>query len=157
MKSFYLPALILILFTLLETLCCTYLLENGKNIELISILYFVSGIILGVFPMIEFKYISNFSQQKLHLFSRINKIILWSFFVFIAGYFIFFSHAIMETIIIDYKVSDMLPQIKIMCQRLINGEKIYAPIQNIWDGKNPPYLPLMWLPFVPAELLQIDL
>jgi hypothetical protein len=58
---------------------------------------------------------------------------------------------------IDYKFADMLPLIKIACERFLHGEAVYRPVPQVWGGENIPYLPAMWLPFAPALLLQADM
>ncbi len=155
LKSFPPFILLLIVFTLVETLCCTYLLENGKRIDIIAIMYFITGLGIALIPMLAPKKNKLFnSSNKFNI--RTNKILLYSFFTFIVLYFSFFMTGIMRSHSLDYKISDTLPQIKEMCSRLLSGEKIYAPIPEIWDGKQPPYMPMMWLPFTVAEYLGID-
>ena len=154
-KLFPLSALLLIVFTVIETLCCTYLLENRVRIDIVAIAYFIAGIGIAILPMFPIKNkFSDPSENKSIL--RFNKILLYAFFGFISLYLIFFASGIMQSITLDYKHSDTLPQIKVMCQRLLSGEKVYAPIPEIWDGKQPPYMPLMWIPFTAAEFLGVD-
>lgn len=59
----------------------------------------------------------------------------------------------------DYHDADMLPIIKIMNRRLINGQRLYVydTIPEIWKGIQPVYLPAMWMPFGIPTLLNIDL
>jgi hypothetical protein len=59
----------------------------------------------------------------------------------------------------DVNYADMLPIIKVMGQRFINGEsrQVYDIIPWIWKGVQPIYLPAMWLPFVPAVVLDLDM
>lgn len=58
---------------------------------------------------------------------------------------------------LDYTHADMLPVIKIMCQRWLSGSGVYSLIPEIWGGVMPVYLPAMWLPFVPAVLFDFDM
>jgi hypothetical protein len=53
----------------------------------------------------------------------------------------------------------MLPVIKVMNERLLQGHwnQVYDPIQEIWNGTRPIYLPAMWLPYLPAVAMQADL
>ncbi len=156
LKSFPIYTILLIVFTLVETLCCTYLLENGNRIDIVAITYFIAGLGIAIIPMIPIKEkIKPPSSNKFTF--RFNRILLYSFFAFIVIYFIFFMTGIMQNHVLDHRFSDTLPQIKVMCNRLLSGEKIYAPIPEIWDGKQPPYMPLMWLPFTAAEYLGIDI
>jgi hypothetical protein len=60
---------------------------------------------------------------------------------------------------IDITNADMLPIIKVMGERFIAGQRshVYDPIPSIWHGAQPIYLPAMWLPYVPAIALGIDI
>jgi hypothetical protein len=60
---------------------------------------------------------------------------------------------------IDIANADMLPIIKVMGQRFIAGQHshIYDPIPSIWHGAQPIYLPAMWLPYVPAIAMGVDM
>jgi hypothetical protein len=60
---------------------------------------------------------------------------------------------------IDITNADMLPIIKVMGERFIAGQHshVYDPIPSIWHGAQPIYLPAMWLPYVPAIALGIDI
>jgi len=51
----------------------------------------------------------------------------------------------------------MLPLIRAACQRWLNHERVYTPVQEVWGGESIPYLPAMWMPFVPSVLLGIDM
>jgi hypothetical protein len=64
----------------------------------------------------------------------------------------------MNTNPMDYHNADMLPVIKTMNQRFLNGQwkHVYDNIPEIWNGSQPIYLPAMWLPFAPAVALNID-
>ena len=60
---------------------------------------------------------------------------------------------------IDITNADMLPIIKVMAERFLAGQHshVYDPIPAIWHGAQPIYLPAMWLPYVPAIALGIDM
>ncbi len=58
---------------------------------------------------------------------------------------------------LDFRIADMLPVIEIMNQRLLNMADPYAPISEIWSGIQPIYLPALWMAFLPAELVGMDL
>ncbi len=60
---------------------------------------------------------------------------------------------------LDIANADMLPIIKVMGERFIAGQHshIYDPIPWIWGGTKPIYLPAMWLPYVPAIAMGIDM
>ncbi|HVS97433.1 MAG TPA: hypothetical protein VHE54_13160 [Puia sp.] len=60
---------------------------------------------------------------------------------------------------IDITNADMLPIIRVMGERFIAGRhgQVYDIIPWIWHGTQPIYLPAMWLPYVPAIALGIDM
>jgi hypothetical protein len=51
----------------------------------------------------------------------------------------------------------MLPIMKIMAERFVNGENPYQKINEIWGGMEPIYLPAMWLWYSLSIILKIDL
>lgn len=58
---------------------------------------------------------------------------------------------------LDYIQADMLPVIRIMGERWLNGSEIYVPIEEIWAGMRPIYLPAMWLPYAAGVWLATDI
>jgi hypothetical protein len=60
---------------------------------------------------------------------------------------------------LDYSYADMLPIIRVMNQRFLEGHwrQVYDPIPEIWGGVRPIYLPAMWLPFSVSLLLPMDM
>lgn len=156
MKS-YAPIAILSIAVFIETYTSTYLLYDGKDIPLVSIAYFISGIVIGLLPILPVSKPTTTSSSRSRLFKRINCLALLLFFIGASFFFIWHFIDTLNVIHIDYHYSDNLPQIKVMCQRFLHNEKVYAPIQEIWKGKKPPYMPLMWLPFTVAEFGGIDI
>lgn len=76
-------------------------------------------------------------------------IILWGLLTLVA---IIWAHFIYQANPIDITKSDILPLIKeVYYNRFIHGEFVYGNVQG-YDYKDwtPNYLPLHWLPFVPA-------
>ena len=57
---------------------------------------------------------------------------------------------------VNVHVSDILPTIQTMNQRLLDGQYPYALIQDFGYDLSPTYLPLMWMPFLPATALHLD-
>jgi len=57
---------------------------------------------------------------------------------------------------IDIRLSDILPTIQVMNHRLMAGQYPYSLIQDFGYDLNPTYLPLMWMPFLPAEWFDFD-
>ena len=147
--------IILLSAFLIETLCITYLLKTEKLASIISIVYFISGIIIG-------KIILFFPEPAKSIFRFENKpyTFLKIFLITTAGILIcYYSISIMNDNLFDYHNADMLPVIKKMDQRFLSGQwrHVYDTIPEIWNGSNPIYLPAMWLPFTPAVIFHIDL
>jgi len=66
---------------------------------------------------------------------------------------------IMDRTPLQIEYADMLPIIKTMCRRFLNGEwkQVYRPIPSIWNGVQPIYLPALWAPFISALIFDFDL
>ncbi|MBK9454104.1 MAG: hypothetical protein IPO24_00280 [Bacteroidetes bacterium] len=146
----------LLLFTIAETLCCTYVLRSPVDAELVAIIYFVSGLAIGILPLLP-KQTFAITPAEAEAKQKINRWLIPGAFILLGGFFVLHAVSIINAMPIDVVAADMLPQIEVMCQRLIDGEKIYAPIMEIWNGKQPPYMPLMWLPFTFAQWAGIDI
>jgi hypothetical protein len=52
--------------------------------------------------------------------------------------------------------SDIIPLIGVMSKRFLAGERVYEPVTDFGYAMFPNYLPLTWLPFTIADLLQVD-
>jgi hypothetical protein len=63
---------------------------------------------------------------------------------------------IIQTTPIDVKYSDIIPLVAKMANRFLNGEFVYAVINDWGYELYPTYLTLQWLPFSLAELLNMD-
>ncbi len=57
---------------------------------------------------------------------------------------------------VDPKSSDIIPSLEAYVRRLLNGDKVYAPIEFPGWSVNPTYFPLLWFPYTFSELLHID-
>jgi hypothetical protein len=57
---------------------------------------------------------------------------------------------------IDVRLSDVLPTIQVMDRRLLQGEYPYQLITEFGYDLSPTYLPMMWLPFLPAAVAGFD-
>ncbi len=149
------PVFFLTFFTLTETLCCTYIFKSDVNTEPVAISYFLMGLAVGIFPLLMKT--DSIAPVENKTYQTINQWLVPAAFLLIAIYFVYLIRTIFQTWEINIYFADMLPQIKVMCQRLIDGKKIYAPIMEIWNGKPPPYLPMMWLPFTFTQWAGIDI
>jgi hypothetical protein len=147
---------ILIAFAV-ETLSATWFLKIPGWAPLFSILYLASGIAIAgmllYFPAIRLPspgpkpWRSAINQRRL----VITGLIALALYSWCLHWF--------DDWPIDVSNADMLPIIKVMGERFIAGQHshIYDPIPSIWHGALPIYLPAMWLPYVPALALGIDM
>lgn len=68
----------------------------------------------------------------------------------------FYFHREISRIPIDVHISDIIPTIQVLDQRLLSGSYPYAVITSFGYELHPTYLPMMWLPFLPAALFHFD-
>ena len=68
----------------------------------------------------------------------------------------FHFHREISVIPIDMSLSDIVPTIQIMNQRLIDGQYLYGIIKDFGYDLSPTYLPMMYLPFLPAAIFHFD-
>ncbi|OON70803.1 hypothetical protein [Hymenobacter sp. CRA2] len=54
------------------------------------------------------------------------------------------------------ETSDVIPSIEIYLRRLQNGETVYTLIKDFGYDLSPTYLPMMWLPFLIPDSLNMD-
>lgn len=95
--------------------------------------------------------------------SRIKRtllMLLFAIFIIIAGLLLSF---IFKSNPIQVAFSDIIPQVATMVNRFLSGEFPYQTITQ-WENSDfsenlpmaPTYLPLQWMPFIPAALLHFD-
>ena len=116
-----------------------------------SIAYFVAGLCIALLPLIRVKpntrwYISAWVVKGIKMLG----LLLIGLFLFVEAKDVF------AKVPVDYHWADMLPIMKIMCQRLVDGKEVYAIIEQIWGGIEPIYLPAIWLPLLPATVMEVD-
>jgi hypothetical protein len=140
-----------------ETLCVTWGLKIAQWVPFFSILYFLSGIgiagLLLYFPLIKFPA----PGRKAHTRPRNHyRLIITGLLALIMYSWCRYWFGEMP---IDITTADMLPIIKVMGERFIAGQHshIYDSIPWIWHGTQPIYLPAMWLPYVPAIAIGVDM
>ena len=150
--------LILVALFLLETLCVTFFLNIKTAMPFVSVLYTFSGlaivfvILKNKFKAISYKYeLKNIYGKNMQYKILISAIVMIVMYRFSKEYFFYNP--------LNYKESDMLPIIKIMCERFINLKlsDVYKPINEIWGGTKPIYLPALWMPFSIPTILHIDI
>jgi hypothetical protein len=145
----------LLLFSLAaETFLGSYGLLIGEQTAFVSILYLIASLcftfsilIAGRAKLPGFRDLKNDSKFKFPL------LVLMILLAFIT------SRYWLDQIPLDPDFADMLPIIKVMNERFLNGEwkHVYDPIPQIWNGVLPIYLPAMWVPYAPAIMFKLDL
>ncbi|HTI12326.1 MAG TPA: hypothetical protein VL832_27325 [Puia sp.] len=152
----YLLTAILIAFAA-ETLSVTWFEKFAGWAPVFSILYFLSGISFAVlllsFPVVQMprQGLSGWNTHVNHYRLIIIGLIALAMYSWCKYWF--------EEIPIDISNADMLPIIKVMGDRFVAGHhrQVYDTIPWIWNGIQPIYLPAMWLPYVPAIAMGIDI
>jgi len=140
---------------IIETLCATYLLKHPRYSSGISIVYFLSGILISFLllflPQVRFK-----NQDAGSPFVRYASLIL---ILFTAVYCFYYTRYWIGTTPLSYEYADMLPMIKVMDERFLSGHinQVYQPIPEIWGGAQSAYFPAMWLPYCAGVIANIDL
>jgi hypothetical protein len=147
----------LLFFFAIETLSVTWLLKIPGWGPFFSLVYFSSGIgiafgltrapDLRLPPLAKKAWSFPVNHYRL-IITGLLLLAAWSWCVY---WF--------EEMPIDITNADMLPIIKVMGERFIAGQHshVYDPIPWIWKGTQPIYLPAMWLPYVPAIFLGVDM
>ena len=69
---------------------------------------------------------------------------------------VFWLKNIFEAFPIDAAQSDIIPSLEYYVRRFLSGETVYKPMPFAGYEVNPTYFPLLWLPYVFSEILQID-
>jgi hypothetical protein len=141
---------------LIETFCVTYAFNFPVLTPVTTIIYFLSGLLIA--SMILF--LPDATSQagvRIQLF-RFNGFKILTMGIMGLLMIHFASNCFSDNPILT-KEADMLPVMKEMAQRFINGhwKEVYNTISQIWGGMKPIYLPAMWLPFALPTALQADI
>jgi hypothetical protein len=140
-----------------ETLSATWFLKIPGAPPYLSIVYFLSGISIS-FLLLRLRRLSLPPLDRRSWNTPVNHyrlitaglvaLAIWSW----CQYWF-------DEMPIDIANADMLPIIRVMGERFIAGKQshIYDIIPWIWHGTQPIYLPAMWLPYVPAIALGMDM
>lgn len=149
--------LLLFLCVLLETIAHVIGVVRWDNIQLTTIVYFVSGIFIAVIPLIKYPKVTQLATRRENTqpLNRFFYILIATFYIFLIPHIWQWASDLFVRHTIDY-ASDMLIIIKTMCERFLEGTYVYE-ILPIWDGTEPIYLPAMWLPFLPCVFLDFDI
>lgn len=147
---------ILAILFVIECICVTYSLKFPLIIPITTIIYFIVGVtisilILNIRATVD---LTTFSQIK-----PVN-ISVYKFLVTIglAICMYHFTNELINQNPLSYYDADMLPIMKIMSSRFLNGNwsMVYKPIPEIWNGIQPIYLPGMWMPFIISVKFDFD-
>ena len=138
----------------IETLCATYFLKLQVLAGFASILYFLSGIGIAVIIL----FLPKAKNPAFNVSSSYQNYFRFFLIASIAVFLYWLSNSIINENSLDFHNADMLPVIKKMDQRFLNGQwkHVYDNIPELWNGTQPIYLPAMWVPFAPAVALNID-
>ncbi len=146
----YLNILIILFVTEYLTLC---LHKIVPIVGVVSIIHFVIGIAFIVIALQA----KTFSFKNANTAGKSTQIFNISAGILVVMIFYHFLKRSFNEVPIDYQLADMLPVIRIMCDRYLTGGEPYAMIYEIWDGTKPIYLPAMWMPFILAVISDIDM
>jgi hypothetical protein len=139
----------------LQALCSTLFLKIEDFHAVNSVLFFVSGLTISFLLL----FLRRHDQKNESLISR-RGILILSFMMLpllVISYSV--CREIMDKTPLHPDHADMLPVMKVMSERFLNGEisKVYDTIPTIWNGIQPIYLPAMWMPFSLAQIFDFDL
>jgi hypothetical protein len=119
-----------------------------------SVVYFASGLLIALLPL--FRYREEILLEKT-LNHRLKQLLSAAFFIVIVVYGSEQIYWLLDRHKMDYHMADMLPQIEVSARRWLAGEEVYVPIPEIWNGLLPTYLPMMWIPYAPLIIAEIDI
>ena len=144
-------SILFVISLLIEVLLLSFL----KNRLGIYISPFV--IVFNNFALVFFAYKLKTEQKSLSFINNGNKnkflYIGYAFLVLILGVFL---NSVFHSIPITPEISDVIPTLQKYNTRLLSGEFPYNPIQYSSWVVIPNYLPMQWLPFSIAEILNLD-
>lgn len=155
MKKWHIFVLLLIACQV-EAYCMKKVFVSPDDARWVSVLYLAMGLFIACLPVLRVSprlpalVIDNRSYFK------INTYLSWGFLFYLIYLVVYFGKPALDALPIDPVRADMLPILKVMSARFIQGKAIYDIIPEIWGGMQPIYLPAMWAPFVPFEYMGID-
>lgn len=146
----------LLICLLIEIFCVTYVLKFASLVAIATILYTLCGIAISFFILyvpekkISFTLLANRSQV-----TGSYQLLMWLFGGLVM--YIFTKQWIIQSPL-SYTDADMIPIMQVMSQRFLEGHwsMVYQPVQEIWNGIQPIYLPAMWMPFLVSVKFGFD-
>ena len=149
-------ATVLFVLVVLESLFHSFWLTKETS-RMASLAYLFCGIGISLLPLIPVQYTGLIWESRF----PIIRFLVWGLFargLFEIGRFGWLKTAwIFDEIPVGVQVADMLPVMKVMGERFLEGEPVYEIIPEIWGGMPPIYLPSMWLPYLPALAQGFDM
>lgn len=148
---------LLIALIILENLFLYYFYRNGiltQGINAIGL--FLSSIFFGIVLIYKFYNVGiqetypQPAKRNLISYSMILLLITGLVILGIQNHGLFSSHAI------NFRSSDIIPLIQVMCKRLLHGQFAYSLVNDFGYPLRATYLPAQWMPFTIAELLHKD-
>lgn len=151
----YIIAILLATCAVLETLALTYMQDHGRLFYYSSsLLFFFAGISICIVPLIPVG-AGGESMNIRKWLSPYVPVLSALFLLFLIGYSLMILVPLYKSVGLQW--ADMLPTIKLACERFMSGKKVYGPAPEISDGSIIPYLPMMWIPFLPSLMIGFDL
>lgn len=146
----------LLICLLIEIFCVTYVLKFVSLVPMATILYTLCGIAISFFILyvpekkLSFTLLANRSQA-----TGCYQLLMWLFGGLVM--YIFTKQWIIQSPL-SYSDADMIPIMQVMSQRFLEGHwsMVYQPVQEIWNGIQPIYLPAMWMPFLVSVKFGFD-
>ena len=144
----------IIVLAILQVLSATYFLQIPNFQALDSFLFLFTGVGISLcllqVPGIGMQRESIRNRQLLFKLLAIALLLPVSYQL---------ARYIMDDNPLLYQNADMLPIIKSMNQRFLDGQwkQVYQPIPEIWNGIQPIYLPAMWMPFGFSLIFDFDI
>ena len=146
--------LFILLFACFQLLSVTWLIRVPFLSWITSILFLGSGFGIGIL-LLQISPLQVPVERMTIRKVTVTMLILGA--CMIASYYL--AQRIMDHTPIDPKNADMLPIIRVMCNRFLegSGSAVYDPIQDIWNGVQPIYLPALWFPFTASLVFDFDM
>jgi len=144
----------IIVLAILQVLSATYFLQIPNFQALDSFLFLFTGVGISLcllqVPAVQMRRDLIVNRQLLFKLLVIALLLPISYQL---------ARHIMDDNPLRYQNADMLPIIKSMNQRFLNGQwkQVYQPIPEIWSGIQPIYLPAMWMPFGLSLIFDFDI
>ena len=156
-NRFNIIATLLSISVLFETLTFGYLQEfGGQYYYSTSILYFICGLAICILPLISY---NNDAVPYHPKIAKVMAYILLLFFMGLIGYHLLVLIPIYTRFPINAEFknyADMIPIIQLACERFLHCQMVYPEPSQLNGFSVFPYLPMMWIPFLPSVIFDFD-